>query len=136
MAMTEALPYVLIRILLVFCVGLTLVTAVFNALRHLIASKKRVVNRSRVKMQAASYFITKANANRVRRASMRWLRRVSEKRSVRETTKDLKKSSDPREINDKTIRDELGTVFQEEPDPENSLRICDDLSQSIDIVSV
>ncbi|KAL5270143.1 hypothetical protein ACHWQZ_G001017 [Mnemiopsis leidyi] len=41
MAMTEALPYVLIRIFLVFCVGLTLVTSVFNALRHLLASERR-----------------------------------------------------------------------------------------------
>lgn len=42
-SMTEAQPFVLIRVLFLFCVGLTLVTAVFNALRSVSAAHTRMI---------------------------------------------------------------------------------------------
>lgn len=42
-SMTEAQPFVLIRVLFLFCVGLTLVTSVFNALRSVSAAHTRML---------------------------------------------------------------------------------------------
>lgn len=50
-SMTEAMFTVLIRVLFVFCIGLTLVTAVFNAVRSVMAANSKIMGKASEKIK-------------------------------------------------------------------------------------
>ncbi|KAL5270720.1 hypothetical protein ACHWQZ_G001413 [Mnemiopsis leidyi] len=66
-SMTEAQPFVLIRVLFVFCVGLTLVTSVFNALRSVSTAHTRMLKAKGRKLTSRAQEVVMDKANKFMR---------------------------------------------------------------------
>ncbi|KAL5270146.1 hypothetical protein ACHWQZ_G001020 [Mnemiopsis leidyi] len=75
-SMTEHNAVVLVRVLLVFCVGLTLVSAMFNAVRDLLLENKRNVRGATTRLRTTAFFL--GSYQRLRGASRQVKRSLSQ----------------------------------------------------------
>jgi len=64
-SMTEAQPFVLIRVLFLFCIGLTLVTSVFNAIRSVSAAHTRMLKAQGRRLTSKAQEVVMDGANKL-----------------------------------------------------------------------